>query len=202
MKLSLFSIIYLFVRIIPIIVFFYFIYQYIIYYDTNTLYFLTGMFITFIFIYLLSNIKSIQEYKKLDIDVKDIPEYCNVFLLTKNGPLSSLPLSQAMFGYILFFIYYILFKYSLINKNLPYLICMIIFIIIDMIWNIRNSCINSALMILSLVLGSAMGLLSAYIIDKNKNTDLTKFQQLDKTKDRCIFNKTTNKFICYGQPIS
>jgi hypothetical protein len=181
------------------IITFYFIFQYILTYDTNTFYFLIGLFITIIIITGLGYSNVIQKYKNLDVN-KYIPEYCNLLLLTKNGPLSVLSLSQAMFGYILFFILYIIFKYGLMKQNFPYMILFTTFIAMDYVWNYQNNCTNSSLMILAFTLGAAFGLLFAYVIDKSKYTDLTKFQNLDRSKDKCVFNKSKNKFVCYGKP--
>ena len=102
-----------------------------------------------------------------------------------------------MFGYILFFILYILIKYKLVKQNIQYIVLFVLFILMDGGWNLQNNCINSSLIFLSLILGSSMGLLFAYIIDKSKKTDLRKFQRLDKSKQNCKFNTETNKYTCY-----
>lgn len=199
MKLSLFSIIYLFVRIIPMIIFFYFIYQYLITFDINTFYFLLGLFITFIIAFIIGNTPIIEKYKSLDIDTK-VSNYCNVLLLTKNGPLSTIPLSQTMFSYALFFIFYIIFKYNIIRQNIQHLILFPSFMILDMVWNIQNNCINTSFILLAIVIGGICGLFFAYKIDKNKKIDLTKFMQMNRHTDNCKFNSEANKYICYGSP--
>lgn len=199
MKLSLFSIIYLFIRTIPMIVLFYFIYQYFNTFDINILYFLIGLVLTFFIVILIGNTGPIQNYKNLDI-TKKIPLYCNTLLLGKNGPFSALPLSQSMFGYMLFFIFYILFKYGLIQQNIQYLVMFSLFIFIDMSWNLANECINPSLVLLALVFGSSMGLLYAYIVDKSSKTDLKQFQRFNRSKDKCKFNEATNTYTCYGEP--
>ena len=199
MKLNITNVAYLFVRLLPMIIFFYFVYRYILAFDINTLYFLVGLIISCMIVTLIGTSKSVQAYKNLDPTQK-IPELCNTLLLTKNGPLSALPLSQAMLGYILFFIFYILFKYGLIQQNIQYLVLFPVFICVDMFWNIMNSCMNPSLLLLSLVFGSALGLAAAYIIDKKPETNLPKFQNLDNSGDRCVFNTSTNTFVCYGPP--
>jgi hypothetical protein len=197
MKLSIFTIIYLFIRLAPMILFFYFIFQYILTYDINTLYFLIGLSISLLSVIALSHTKIIKKYQTTDLG-NIVGEVCGTLVLTKNGALSILPLSQAMFGYILFFIVYILFKYNLAKQNIQYLILLPILIVFDMNWNTSNNCMNPQLLALSLTFGSAFGLLFAYIIDKSTVTDLTQFQRLDRTKEKCVFNKSTNKFTCYS----
>lgn len=199
MKYNIFSIIYLFIRTIPVIIVFYFIYQYFIFYDYNTIYFLLGLLGTFIITGFISNTTIINKYKNVDID-KIIPNYCNVFLLTKNGPLSIIPLSQTMFSYAFCFIFYIIYKYRIIKENIQYLVLFPLFIIIDFIWNTSNNCINSSFILLAIIIGGVCGLLSAYIIDKKENIDLSTFLGMNKKEEKCIFNPSTNKFICYGSP--
>lgn len=197
MKLSIFSILYLFVRIIPMIIFSYFIYQYLISFDINTLYFLMGLFATFIIVIMIGSTPMIQQYKSLGLITK-VPEYCNTLLLTKNGPFSTIPLSQTMFSYMLAFVFYIIYKYGLIKQNIQYLVLFPLFIITDAVWNLQNNCINPSFILLAIVFGATFGLIFAYMIDKNKSIDLTKFQGLDRSMDNCRFNATTNKFVCYG----
>lgn len=197
MKLSIFTIVYLFIRLAPMILFFYFIFQYILTYDVNTLYFLIGLSISLVSVIALSHTKIIKKYQTTEL-TNTVSEACSTLLLSKNGPLSILPLSQAMFGYILFFIIYILFKYNLAKQNMQYLILFPILIVSDINWNTGNNCMNPQLIALSLTFGAAFGLFFAYIIDKSSVTDLTLFQRLDRSKDKCVFNKSTNKFTCYS----
>jgi len=181
------------------IIFFYFVYQYFNTFDINTLYFLIGLFLTFIIVIIIGNTPAIQNYKNLEIN-KKIPLYCNTLLLGKNGPFSIIPLSQTMFGYMLFFIFYVLFKYDLINQNIQYLVMFSLFIFMDLIWNLTNECINPSLVLLALVFGSGMGLLYAYIVDKSIKTDLKQFQRFNRSKNVCKFNEATNTYTCYGEP--
>jgi len=204
MKLSIVSILYLFIRIIPIIIFFYLIFQYITTFDINIIFFLIGLFATFFIVIIISKFPAIQNYininNKNTIHSPNIPDYCNTLLLTKEGPLSIIPFSQTMFSYMLFFIFYILYKYKLINQNLSYLILLPLLMVMDIIWNATNNCTNTSLMLLGIVFGGFGGLIFAYIIDKN--VDLKNFLNLDKRIDNCKFNASTNTFTCYGKPDS
>lgn len=199
MKLNIITITYLFVRLIPVIVLFYFVFQYFITYDINTLFFLLGLFVSFIFIILFSKTKTVQTYQTMDMSSKT-PLYCNTFLLLKGMPLSGLPLSQAMFGYMYFFIIYILLKYGLVNQNIQYLVVFPIFIFIDLYWNFTNECTNISLFIISLILGGLLGYGFAFLIDKSPMTNLSQFQKLDKSKDNCFFNMRTNTYKCFENP--
>jgi len=181
------------------IIFSYFIYQYLISFDNNTLYFLLGLFATFIIVTVIGNTPMIQQYKSLGLTTK-VPEYCNTLLLTKNGPFSAIPLSQTMFSYMFFFIFFILYKYGIIKQNIQYFVLFPLFMLMDIIWNVQNSCINPSFILLAIVFGGGFGILFAYMIDKNKNIDLTKFQGMDHSSDNCRFNYATQKFICYGSP--
>ena len=198
MKLNIVRIFYLFVRVLPVSILFYFVFQYFITYDINTLFFLLGLFVSMIFVILFSKTRTVQSYQSMDMP--KTAEYCNTFLLLKGAPISGLPLSQAMFGYMLFFMFFILFKYKLIDQNIQYLVMFPLFIVVDLYWNFSNNCGNNSLFIISLIIGCILGLGSAFLIDKMPMIDLPKFQKLDKSGDSCFFNASINTYKCYANP--
>lgn len=131
----------------------------------------------------------LKEYK----NITALKKMCS-FYFFKNGPISTLPLSQLILSFTFFYIGYILLKYGLINQNLPILILLPILIVGDITWNSVSGCGNFGSTGMSLVLGTGLGIFWAYIVDSTSKKDMSKFIQLDRKKENCTI--INNKYVC------
>jgi len=198
MKFNLINLLYLFIRLAPIIVISFFSLQFVFNQDLVAIIYLIGLIITCLVNLSVGNIFFpwlSRNRPKTNIKRENL--VCNTLSLNiKEGPLSNMPLSQTVLGFSLFFFVYILFKnnspdqkmnkdgtpyrdpaypnsnvYESTNRiysnNIPLLVILPILIFGDLLWNISNGCADYFFLMISLILGSSMGLLWAFITDNN-----------------------------------
>jgi hypothetical protein len=96
-------------------------------------------------------------------------KYCKIIDLTDNGPLSDIPLGQAVLGYTMFFTLYIILKHGLVQQNLGFIIIITLLVAGDLLWNITNMCADAAGLLTALIVGGSFGTLWALIFDSTKN---------------------------------
>jgi hypothetical protein len=130
---------------------------------------------------------------------KTVAPVCNLITIGKDGSFSRLPLGIAILSYTFFYLVYIIAKNHLELNNLPTLIFFPILILADFIWNIMNDCYAAIGVVLSLIIGSAMGVAwSAIIMNLNQpnllflniGSNQSVCQRPSKQLFKCTFPKT------------
>lgn len=194
MKFNLINLLYLFVRFAPIIVISFFSLQFIFNHDLNSIIYLSGLVLVCLLIISIGNIGYSILFKKRSQQNINKSDLCKAFELTQNGPLSVIPLSQAVLGYSFFFIIYILNKNNvkpildttyigsnggkypytggndeIFKQNIPLLIILPLLIMGDLFWNIIFGCDNFATLFTSLIIGSLFGFFWALVLDSNNS---------------------------------
>lgn len=118
---------------------------------------------------------------------------CNLLTLSKTGPLSNLPLSQAVFSYTFGYLIYIIVKHKLINQNIPTLVIFPILIVSDFLWNSYNSCAKPFSLLASFTIGGLVGVGWSALIDSMKLTKLQYFNGLSNKESCSVPAKQTFK---------
>jgi hypothetical protein len=194
MKFSLINLLYLLVRLAPIIVISFFSLQFIFNRDLISVIYLSGLVIACLLIISVGNIGYSILFKNRANNKGNKTALCKVFELTQNGPLSVIPLSQAVLGYSFFFLIYILNKNNvkpkldktytgkngsqyphtggsdeIFKQNIPILVILPMLIMGDLFWNINFGCDNFATLLISLTIGSLFGFFWALLLDSSNS---------------------------------
>ena len=113
--------------------------------------------------------------KMLDFEEPDGKNaVCNMLTIGQEE-ISSMPLSQTVFGYTFFYLAYVLMKHKITSQNIPTMVFFPLLIFFDFIWNISNSCYNIWALFTSLVIGGVIGVVWAAIILSVKSPGLLYF---------------------------
>jgi hypothetical protein len=111
-------------------------------------------------------------------------QICDALTLSKNGPISKLPLNVNIFMFTLAYLAYIIGVNNVAKTNVPTLVVFPIFILYQIYWSYVNGCNSIRYSFFSLILGGGLGALFSYAVDK---TGLVKLQ---------YFNGITNQDVC------
>jgi hypothetical protein len=123
---------------------------------------------------------------------------CNSLTLTRNGPLSRLPLNINILTFTLAYLAYIIGKYDLANNNIPTLVVLPMFILYQMYWSFTNGCNSLFYSMCSLILGGGMGTLFSYAIDRTGIVELQYFNGISN-QEVCV-RATNVKYKCSTKP--
>ena len=123
---------------------------------------------------------------------------CNSLTLTRNGPLSRLPLNINILTFTLAYLAYIIGTYNLAKNNIPTLVVLPIFIVYQMYWSLTNGCNSLYYSIMSLILGGGLGALFSYAIDKTGIVELQYFNGISN-QEVCV-RATNVKYKCSSKP--
>jgi hypothetical protein len=195
MELNIGSLVYLLFRLAPFIIVSYFTLSSVFNQDFRGFVYLIGLVLACGLCLLIGKIlpdplegKSVEQRMK-----------CSALTLGKNGPLSNLPLSQAVFGFTLAYLTYFIATNNLASVNIPMFVFMSVVIVADMLWHIYNSCNEPKSLGLSLIVGGGVGVgwasfveiyapTVAYYSGVDKNT----CSRPSKSLYRCRATKTPN----------
>ena len=183
MDLNIVSIGYLFFKLSPFILVCFFSLQSIFNQDLKGIIYLVGLLLACFVAVISGNFPGFETISKQGIPTTLNP-MCKFIELSTNGPISKLPLGQTVLSYTFFYLCYIILKYKLINQNIATFIIFPLLIVGDLIWNLSYGCANIIALICSLLIGSAMGIFWAYIVDSTGKVELQ------------LFNGISNKEIC------
>jgi hypothetical protein len=168
MELNIVTLLYLFFRLAPFIIISYFSLSSLFNQDMKGLIYLVGLlfacFVTFLIGHTLPLSYTFGENDSLPDVRKSVAPVCNLITIGKDGSFSRLPLGLATLSYTFFYLVYIIAKNRLELSNLPTLIFFPILILADFIWNIMNNCYTALGVLMSLIIGGAMGVAWAVII--------------------------------------
>ena len=197
MLLNIFTIFYFLIRMAPFIVVSYFTIQLLFTQDISGFIYLIGLVITCIINIQLGNYPSLRIRNG-----KSMAKYCKIIDLTDNGPLSDLPLGQAVLGYTMFFTLYIILKNGLVQQNIGFIVIITLLVAGDLLWNITNMCADVGGLVTALFVGGSFGVLWALLIDTTKKRtkiDLTRFNNLNPNPNpMCNLNVISNNKQIYS----
>ena len=184
--LNLISILYISFRLAPFITVSFFSLSSLFNQDLKGLIYLVGLLLATFIAIIFGNSFSIFERPSLMEDglYQNVSHVCNLMTLSKSGPMSNLPLSQIVFEYTFGYLFYVIFKYNLIMQNIPVLIIFPVLIITDWFWHASNSCASYLPLFVSTILGGALGVGWAYVIDSTGATKL-QYYNLLSSKESC-----------------
>lgn len=123
---------------------------------------------------------------------------CNSLTLTRNGPLSKLPLNINIMTFTLAYLAYIIGVTNSAKNNVPTLVVLPIFILYQLYWSFKNGCNSILYSVISLILGGGLGALFSYAIDKSGIVQLQYFNGITK-QDVCV-RATNAKYKCSTKP--
>ena len=195
MKFNIVNLLYLFFRLAPIIIVAFFSLQLVFNYDVISIIYLIGLIIACLTNMAVGNVFYGSVFKERALQTaarkKELNPMCKVFELTKEGPLSNIPLSQTVLSYSLFFLVLIIFKNDvktlnwkntdvkvnpggqIYKDNIPFFVILPLLIIGDMFWNIKYECDTFQTLVVSLAIGGSIGLAWSTIIDQTYNSRFT-----------------------------
>jgi hypothetical protein len=198
MELNVFTITYLFLRLSPFIIVCFFSLASIFNQDFKGLIYLIGLIIScFITITVGSPIsKTLNGMLNLNRGEEPI---CKSLITLGNTTLSELPLSQTIFGFTFFYLFYLfgMKKHTYIYQNIPTLVFFPLLILFDIVWNVSNNCHTYIDIILSLGMGITFGLSWAALIDSTKMTNLQYFNRISGNAECSRPSKSTFKCNVY-----
>jgi len=178
MNVDIVSIIYLIIRLSPLLVVSHFVLQSILNMDSKGIVYLTGLLFTTLTTIAIGNVLPVSNsLGKLDIDCKSmgLGEYENVSL------------SQVALGFTYGYLMYIILNFAeqgktYLNSNMPTAVLFPILIIGNGMWQLK--CVGYLALLMSLSLGVGGGALWAYVL------------QSAGYKNLALFNGISNQAIC------
>jgi len=190
MELNLLTLIYLFLRLAPFVLVSFFSLASIFNQDFKGLVYLVGLLLSCAFSVMLNPFtKYLPHYEDANR-----PEICNMITIGRMGEFSGLPLGQNIFGYTFCYLLWWIITNDFQSQNIPTLVFFPIIILFDFIWNIKNSCYTFFQLLVSLALGSCVGLLWAFIIESTNSNSLKYFSGM--TKDEVCSKPSKSTFKC------
>lgn len=123
---------------------------------------------------------------------------CNSLTLTRNGPLSRLPLNVNVLTFTLAYLAYIINQYGLAKNNIPTLVVFPLFILYQIYWSFTNGCNSLYYSTISLLIGGILGVLFSYAVDK---TGIVQLQYFNGISNQEVCVRATNaKYKCSTKP--
>jgi len=200
MDINIITIAYIFFRLAPFIIVCFFSLQSVFNQDIKGIIYLVGLLLTCFVSTMIGNIPGLQKMTAISTSGIQVSfnQMCKFIELSKNGPISHLPLGQTVLGYTFAYLLYIILKYNLASQNVPTLVLFPILIIGDYFWNLTHSCANVAALFIALLLGGIFGILWGYIIDSTGKVDLQLFNGISNAEvcsrpSRTIYRCRTRK---------
>jgi hypothetical protein len=179
-ELNVYNIVYLTFRLLPIILPTYFILSSIFSQDIKGIIYLAGLLMACMIALLFGK----SFYDIFPNNTGTVSETCNLIALNGTSPISTVPLSQAVYAYTFFYIVFIIGKYNNFKKNnlwfqnIPTIIFLIAIIIADIVWNLTNQCSPPSALLISFAIAGTFGALWAWIIDSSGSVQLQYFNGL------------------------
>jgi hypothetical protein len=199
--LNIVSILYIAYRLAPFILVSFFSLSSIFNQDFKGLIYLSGLLMAcFLCVVIGNSARSIFENEGSGTDelYENTTQVCNLLTLSKTGPLSNLPLGQAVFAYTFGYLLYIIVKYKLVNQNIPTLVIFPILISADFAWNSYNRCAKPFSVLAALIIASLFGVGWSAFIDSTKLTKLQYFNGLSNKESCSVPSKQTFKCVVKG----
>lgn len=197
MDINILTLTYLFLRLSPFVIVCFFSLASLFNQDFKGMIYLFGLIFACFITIMFGNI--------IPLSSTTLPnEICNLITIGGNPAYSKLPLGQCILGYTFAYLMFIIVKYNYVLQNIPTVVFFPLIILIDIIWNLTNSCYQIPHLLLSLGIGGSIGILWAYILDNSKLTHLQYFNKVSGKEECSRPSKSTFKCNVYknGQLIS
>jgi len=190
MELNALTFSYLFLRLAPFILVCFFSLASIFNQDFKGLVYLVGLLLSCATSMMLNDVaKYLPHYEE-----SMRPAICNMITIGRLGEVSALPLGQNVFGFTFCYLLWWIIKNNFQAQNIPTLVFFPVLILFDFIWNMRNTCYTFPQLLVSLALGSSVGLLWAFIIDSTNSNHLKYFS--GKKTDEVCSKPSKSTFRC------
>jgi hypothetical protein len=186
MELNITSIIYLALRLSPLIIVCFFLLQSLFNGDIKGLFYLAGLLIALTFTILTSRFGIFKTQ-----DEGNDKEMCKTMEFS-NSPLSNLPLSQTSLVFTFTYILTVIAKYNTWALNVPTISLFTILIMVDAAWNLSQGCHNAFNILVAIIIAGLIGFGWGTTLI-NTGYDITIFQGASD-KNLCKMNPT--KFRC------
>lgn len=199
MDLSIDAILHIFFRLSPFILVCFFSLYSIFNKNVKGIIYLAGLLLACFMTILFGNFPELQKIDKISgFPVTALNKSCRMIEFSDQGPISYLPLGQTVLAYTLFFIGYpiIMDDFTQMNfnsRNMTIIVFFIILVIADFIWNFSKNCFGMISLLISLIIGSSIGLLWGYVI-KTSGKDLQLFR--DTTTSKSCNKESKKKHRC------
>ena len=118
---------------------------------------------------------------------------CNLLTLTKEGPLSKIPLSINIFSFLLTYFVLCISSNNLLGENVLVLLLFSIILIFDVYFITTQGCNTVTNIVTGIILGGVFGSIWYYIIDASNNPDLQFFNGKNSSE---VCNQTDSSFSC------
>ena len=125
-------------------------------------------------------------------------QICDALALSKNGPISKLPLNVNIFTFTLGYLAYIIGVNNVAKTNVPTLVIFPLFILYQIYWSWSNSCNSIRYSVISMIIGGSLGAAFSYAVDKTGLVQLQYFNGIAK-QDVCV-RATNAKYRCSTKP--
>jgi len=186
MELNIASIIYLTLRLSPLIIVCFFLLQSLFNGDIKGLFYLAGLLIALTFTILTSRFGIFKSQ-----DEGNDKEMCKTVEFS-NSPLSYLPLSQTSLVFTFTYILTVIAKYNTWALNIPTISLFALLIMVDAAWNLSQGCQNPLNILVTIIIAVIIGFAWGTTLI-NTGYDMTIFQGVSD-KNLCKMNPT--KFRC------
>ena len=149
----------------PLFLVFYFLFDSIIQANLKGIIYILGVIGTCVITILVGKSISLKNYNEPDRFM------CFPITIKNMVNISNLPLSQSIYGFTMFFITVPLYTYKYFNYNILSIVLFTIFILIDFFLLVQYKCFDFKQIILSLLLGSFIGIIYSIILLKTLKKD-------------------------------
>ena len=154
------SIVYLFFRLSPFIIVSFFTISSIMNQDLKGIIYLVGLLFACFLNSMVGN--SIMSFFPSSTSATDI-KVCNTLSFGSNYN-DMMPLGQCILSYSFFSLVYVIASLNIASKNIGTLILFPVLIISDFIWNRMNNCYDTSKLMISILIGAAVGVSWSAII--------------------------------------
>lgn len=175
MDINVFALTYLFLRLAPFILVSFFSISSIFNQDFKGIVYLIAL-LTSTFIVLLCE-SFIPGGFLLPPSTKDLT--CEFLNISSNTPMSRLPLGTGVIAFTFCYLLYTIVQYQYTNYNMPTIIFFSILLMGDIVWQVTHTCYSPVNVFITIILFSACGILSSFLIDYLKLVDLQYFTSIN-----------------------
>ena len=182
------TMIYLFLRLIPFVLVCFFVLSSIFNKDLVGLIYLGGLLIACFFNIMVGGLFPKGESN----------EICDLITINNSLLFANLPVGITVVSFTFSYLLYIIVKYNLIYEHMATFVIFPLFLLADIVWNIQNSCFSIFNILLSLIIGSGVGLGWSAFLDyaKIKNFHFIKVNPSSRDGHTCGVTKTDGQLNC------
>ena len=193
MDLDIISLLYLAYKLSPFIIISYLSLFSIINKEYKGLVLLCGVILSCFLTTLVSKTGYFETLNSIESNTDQFFQKCNLLTLTKQGPISNIPLSINIFSFLISYFVLCVSNNNLIQENLLVLLIFGLLLIADVYFIKTNNCSSYESIIAGIISGFIFGGIWFFIIDASNNPDLQFFNGKDSSE---VCNKTDTNFSC------